>query len=193
MIHRVLMGLFLLAAPHMVAAQAQLSGRLLDEASGRSLACWGVFLLDSAGTTRDSTVTGTDGTFAFALSKDAAFRLRMHQSGLSDVLRDVERVRDGTAMSRTFRIPLRPDSARRVEPRGAGAASSLVGSVYYTFAVDTLGRVDVSSAFLVSASTPALARRVESGLARMRFNPWTKAPGQPCMRVVQPFVFSRAP
>ena len=193
MIHRVLIGLFLLAAPHLVTAQAQLSGRLLDEASGRSLSCWGVFLLDSAGTTRDSTVTGTDGTFAFALSKDAAFRLRMHQSGLSDVLSDVERVGDETAMSRTFRISLRPDSARRVEPRGAEAASSLVGSVYYTFAVDTLGRVDVSSAFLVSASTPALARRVESGLARMRFDPWTKAPDQPCMRVVQPFVFSRAP
>jgi hypothetical protein len=191
MIHRVLIGLLLITAPHAVAAQSQLSGRLLDESSGRTLACWGVFLLDSAGTTRDSTVTGTDGTFAFALGKDAAFRLRVHQSGLSDVLTDLERVGDGTAMSRTFRIPLLPDSARRVEPTGAEAASSLVGSVYYTFAVDTLGRVDVSSAFLVSASTPALARRVESGLARMRFNAWTKAPDQPCLRVVQPFEFSR--
>ncbi|MBK7908699.1 MAG: hypothetical protein IPJ78_19420, partial [Gemmatimonadetes bacterium] len=140
-------GLFLLAAPDVVAAQAQLSGRLLDESSGRILACWGVFLVDSAGTTRDSTVTGTDGTFAFALSKDAAFRLRMHQSGLSDVLSDVERVGDGNRHeSYDSWIPRAPTSRRDAWSREEPGPHCRSGSAAITFAVDTLGRVDVSSA-----------------------------------------------
>lgn len=118
-----LIGLLLLAVPAAVAAQSPLRGRLLDASSGRSMACWSVFLLDSAGATRDSAVTG---------------------------------------------------------------------AVYYTFVVDTLGRVDPSSSFLVSASTRELARGAERGLARMRFAPWTSTPGTSCRRVVQSFLFDGA-
>jgi hypothetical protein len=190
MIRGVLIAFLLFIAPQTVAAQLPFRGQLLERSSRRPMECWRVFLLDSAGTERDSAVTGRDGTFAFALPEGALRRLRVNQPGVLDFIADLGRTDARMQSHRTYRVPLLADSGRLL-PRQA--ASQRAGTVYYTFVVDTLGRVDVSSAFLIGASTPALARRVERGLAAMQFEPWTPTPSQPCRRVVQSFVFNRAP
>jgi hypothetical protein len=193
MIGRVLIRFLLLFAPCAVGAQSSHGGRLVEASSGRPMACWRVSLIDSVGTTLDSTVTNQSGAFRFGSTDRSALRLLVQQPGLIDYLSDLGALGNDTPSERTFRIPLQPDSAHREPTRRRAAPEPREGTVYYTFVVDTLGRIDVSSAFLVSAPTPALARRVERGLASMRLAPWRPTPGQSCQRVVQPFVIARQP
>lgn len=157
------------------------------------MACWQVSLVDSAGTTLDSTVTDRNGDFRFMAAHRPALRLRVRQTGLIDHVAELGPVAADAPADLTLRIPLQADSAHRSPTRGRRATATPGGTVYYTFVVDTLGRVDVPSAFLVSAPSPALAQRVERGLASMRFSPWTPASGQTCRRVVQPFVIAPRP
>ncbi|WKW12823.1 TonB family protein [Pseudogemmatithrix spongiicola] len=201
--------LLLLALPTTLAAQATLSGRLVEVSSGRPMFCLHVTLLDSAGVARDSTYSGFGGLFEFAVPEHADFRLRISSPPVVDVQTAPERTGAATFFSREYRITLTPDPriftdtlpGDSITPIGLAPGSpgprypralqreGVEGAVHYTFAIDTLGQIDTASAFPLRATHRLFLRAVQEALPRIRFRPWSPTGMATCTRVVQPFLF----
>jgi len=200
--------LLLVAAPCSLAAQSTLSGKLVEHATGRPMYCHKIVLLDSAGAPRDSTVTWRGGTFEFAVPADAPFQLRIASPGPSPLLTAPERAELATHFSRLYRIPwiehaavepdtVRPHPQRRFrQRRGNGPEyppelrdAGISGYAHFTYAIDTLGRIDAESALPTRVTHEPFARAVDVALARMRFHAWRPDGGEHCALIQQRFDF----
>ena len=203
----------LLFCPQLLGAQTTLSGRVLELSSGKPLACVSVLLLDSAGVARDSQKTWVGGTFELRAPAGEPFRLRFISDLLTDVHTEFEPPGTATLLTREYRIPLFPDTSLFVQrldgrndtalirplPNSPGPRyppelrqAGIEGDVFFTYMVDTLGRIDVASAIPLRASQSLFLRSVERALPRMRYLPWKSAQQGHCVRVVQPFAFRLA-
>lgn len=205
MTHRYLAALALCAAPLTLSAQSTLNGRLAEQSSGRPMYCWRVDLLDSAGVARDSAMTRRDGTFTFALRDSTLFHLRTHHRNFADALTEPERIGANATLKREYNIALVEDTTKSetdpqspvtVSPNSPGPmypramrAGGIEGWVRYTYAVDTMGRIDTASAILLGASNLFFARSVETALPRFRFERWSPTSMATCARIVAPFRF----
>jgi hypothetical protein len=210
---RLLTIIALLAAPLALPAQSTLSGKLVEDSSGRPMYCYPVFLLDSAGTIRDSAVTERGGTFELRLPDSALFRLRVGADSASAPLTAPERAGTRALLTRLYRIPWithyadAPDTVRPAAPRRFRAARSSRGPEYprdlqaagtsgytlFAFAIDPRGRIDTASALALRATHPGFARAVRDALPRMRFEPWTPLPHEHCALLQQRFDFALEP
>lgn len=208
-----LLVLFVTLAPS-AAAQSMLSARIVDHESGRPLACFRVTLLDSAGVARDSTVSLAGGVFYFTVPDESMFRLRVADEAFEPALTGSERVGRNEERSVEFRIALTPNLARltdlattntsgwspeptQLDPRTRGPRypnqlqrEGTTGIVYYSFALDTLGRIDTASALPLGASHPAFQREVRRAIPELRYLPWSSTRPMTCMRIIQAFVFA---
>jgi hypothetical protein len=210
---RILTLLLLIAFSSPLPAQATLSGRLIEASSGRPMYCYQVTLLDSTGVARDSTYSWFGGLFEFTVPEHADFQLRVHSPHLVDVRTPPERVGTVGVFSREYQIGLTPDprlftdtvAPDPTSPIGSAPDSpgpryprdmrraGIEGSVYYTLAVDTLGRIDTASALPLGATHGSFLRAVHDALPRIRFRRWVQTGLAPCARVVQPFLFRLQP
>lgn len=213
MISRTLTVLLLSTAPIVLSAQSRLRGTLIEHSTERPMHCYTVVLLDSAGAPIDSAVTARGGAFEFTLSDRALFRLRVGTDSVSGVLTAPERMGTGTLLTRSYRIPwlergaVRPDPAKPVAQsrfrlaRGSALPEyppellrdGVSGYVLFAYAIDTLGRVDSSSALPLRATHALFARAVQDAFPRMRFEPWTPAGAEHCALLQQRFDFRLEP